>query len=70
MQNGASYLEYSVEALPLPLLPIALVQGKIRQEVLQCRAVRSNANSTISTAYGHRAQRGLRISQFQRARAE
>lgn len=45
MQNGASYLEYSVEALPLPLLPIALVQGKIRQEVPpMLAAVRSNAN--------------------------
>ena len=28
-----SYLEYSVEALPLPILPIQIVQGKIKQEV-------------------------------------
>eukprot|EP00961_Rhodomonas_salina_P067767 909907-Rhodomonas_salina.1 len=26
-QDGRSYLEYSVEALPLPILPIQIVQG-------------------------------------------
>ena len=40
-----SYLEYSVEALPLPILPIQLVQGKIKQEVPpMLAAVRTNAN--------------------------
>jgi hypothetical protein len=40
-----SYLEYSVEALPLPILPILLVQGKIKQEVPpMLAAVRTNAN--------------------------
>jgi len=43
--NGGSYLEYSVEALPLPILPIQLVQGKIKQEVPpMLAAVRTNAN--------------------------
>eukprot|EP00802_Teleaulax_amphioxeia_P009322 Tamp_09338.p1 GENE.Tamp_09338~~Tamp_09338.p1 ORF type:complete len:474 (+),score=57.70 Tamp_09338:126-1424(+) len=43
-----SYLEYSVEALPLPLLPIQLVQGKIKQEVppmlaaVRCNAIKYN----------------------------
>jgi len=43
--NGGSYLEYSVEALPLPILPIVLVQSKIKQEVPpMLAAVRTNAN--------------------------
>ena len=32
-----AYLEYSVEALPLPILPIQLVQGKIKKEVREAR---------------------------------
>jgi len=44
-QTGASYLEYSVEALPHPLLPVQLVQSKIRAEVPpMLAAVRTNAN--------------------------
>eukprot|EP00960_Hanusia_phi_P073359 767993-Hanusia_phi.AAC.3 len=40
-----AYLEYSVEALPLPILPIQLVQGKIKKEVPpMLAAVRTNAN--------------------------
>ena len=42
--SGGAYLEYSVKALPLPLLPIQLVQGKIMQEVpSMLAAVRTNA---------------------------
>lgn len=44
-QDGRSYLEYSVEALPLPILPIQIVQGKIKKEVPpMLAAVRTNAN--------------------------
>jgi len=43
--DDRSYLEYSVEALPLPILPIQLVQGKIKKEVPpMLAAVRTNAN--------------------------
>ena len=43
--DGRSYLEYSVDALPLPILPVQLVQAKIRQEVPpMLAAVRLNAN--------------------------
>ncbi|EKX47332.1 hypothetical protein GUITHDRAFT_137515 [Guillardia theta CCMP2712] len=44
-KDGRAYLEYSVEALPLPILPIQLVQGKIKKEVPpMLAAVRTNAN--------------------------
>lgn len=43
--DGRSYLEYSVDALPLQILPVQLVQAKIRQEVPpMLAAVRLNAN--------------------------